>query len=478
MGGDGVGCPRHDAADRPLCPRDLDAAGHPTAISLHRPPSADRRRGCPRGDCGGALPSAMKATVTVTGKSYGFYLSNLSWVTINGFSVTGTTNQGIYVTGSSNVTISGNHVTLSGRPASGQTKSGIYLTNTSSSLVSGNTTDHNSDAGIQLSTGSTGDEVRGNVDVPERAGVAAPGRRHRLTSRPATPSTATSPTTTRTRASSRATARTTRSIVNNVVYRNGDHGIDNCRSTGEDHRATPSTRTSTPASTSRARRRRDLVETTSASTTASTARARASNIRVRLAARGRTRPSTTTSCSSRSRHAADLGLGLLHLARGVPGGAAARSPTACRPTRSGANPAAGDFHLTAGSPAIDSANSGAAASRPPTSPACPGRRPDDAEHRRRPADLRRPRRLRVPAAATRAERAAEADARIRACAAVRHGRRLGFERSRPDADRDLHLRLRRRLRGLGPQAARDRDAHLRRTPAATPSRSPSPTPPA
>ena len=107
--------------------------------------------------------AAPGATVTVTGKSYGFYLSNLSWVTINGFSVTGTTNQGIYVTGSSNVTITGNHVTLSGRPVSGQTKSGIYLTNTSSSLVSGNTTDHNSDAGIQLSTGSTGDEVRGNV---------------------------------------------------------------------------------------------------------------------------------------------------------------------------------------------------------------------------------------------------------------------------------------------------------------------------
>ena len=47
------------------------------------------------------------------------------------------------------------------------------------------------------------------------------------------------------------------------------------------------------------------------------------------------------------------------LARRLSSRPPARRRTASRPTRSGTSPAGGDFHLTAGSPAIDSANSGA-----------------------------------------------------------------------------------------------------------------------
>src|ERR671939_470287 len=46
---------------------------------------------------------------------------------------------------------------------SGQTRSGIYFSNVSDSLVSGNTVDHNTDSGIHLTSGSTRDEIRGNV---------------------------------------------------------------------------------------------------------------------------------------------------------------------------------------------------------------------------------------------------------------------------------------------------------------------------
>ena len=241
--------------------------------------------------------AAPGATVTVTGKSYGFYLSNLSWVTINGFSVTGTTNQGIYVTGSSNVTITGNHVTLSGQPASGQTKSGIYLTNTSSSLVSGNTTDHNSDAGIQLSTGSTGDEVRGNVTFRTRRCGSARRPASGSTSRPATSSTRNishdnedsgiesfngartqhliyDNVSSATAITGSTSQRGRPHVISNTVYKNSDSGIES---------------TTSAAHTS---------PTTSASTTASTARARAATSGS-SAALPRARPSITTSCTSR-----------------------------------------------------------------------------------------------------------------------------------------------------------------------------------
>jgi hypothetical protein len=41
--------------------------------------------------------AAPGATVTVTGGTYGFYVSNKSWVTIRGFTVTNTTSDGFHV---------------------------------------------------------------------------------------------------------------------------------------------------------------------------------------------------------------------------------------------------------------------------------------------------------------------------------------------------------------------------------------------
>ena len=242
--------------------------------------------------------AAPGATVTVTGKSYGFYLSNLSWVTINGFTVTGTTNQGIYVTGSSNVTITGNHVTLSGQPASGQTKSGIYLTNTSSSLVSGNTTDHNSDAGIQLSTGSTGDEVRGNVTFQNAQVWQRQAAGIRLYKSPGNIVDANITHDNEDSGIESFDGSNDTLIYDNVSYRNGDHGIDNYGSTGQ----RIISNTVYKNVDRRHQRRRHVPGATVANNVSvdngiNSPRTPATS--GSSAARPRARPSTTTSCTSR-----------------------------------------------------------------------------------------------------------------------------------------------------------------------------------
>ena len=102
------------------------------------------------------LSRAPGASVTVTGGPNGFSISGRQWVTITGFSVTGTSSHGIYVSNSTNITISANTVTNSGFPTQGSNARGIYLAATSSATVSGNTADNNSATGIMLGGGTSG----------------------------------------------------------------------------------------------------------------------------------------------------------------------------------------------------------------------------------------------------------------------------------------------------------------------------------
>jgi hypothetical protein len=69
--------------------------------------------------------AAPGASVTVTGGNYGFYISGKSYVTVRGFSITGTSEAGIQVTGSNNVTLSENHVSYAGQPVANLIKAGI-----------------------------------------------------------------------------------------------------------------------------------------------------------------------------------------------------------------------------------------------------------------------------------------------------------------------------------------------------------------
>lgn len=99
--------------------------------------------------------AAPAAVVTVTGGTDGFVISNKHDVTISGFAVTATTSYGISVSSSSNIVLSGNSATYAGQPISGQIAAGIKVSGTTNSLITRNNTSHNSDSGIYLASGTT-----------------------------------------------------------------------------------------------------------------------------------------------------------------------------------------------------------------------------------------------------------------------------------------------------------------------------------
>jgi parallel beta-helix repeat protein len=120
---------------------------------------------------------APDAQVTVTGQSHGFTISSRHDITINGFTVSGTTSNGIYLKSAANIAVSDNTVTASGHRVQGQTAAGIYVGATTDSTITNNTSFDNSDAGIYLVNGSTGIQVIGNDTYQNARGYtrAAPG---------------------------------------------------------------------------------------------------------------------------------------------------------------------------------------------------------------------------------------------------------------------------------------------------------------
>ena len=131
------------------------------------------------GSAGSPITFAASPGVVVTSSSVGIAVPGRSWVVIRGFETGPTTNEGILVSGAaSHVTIVGNHVHNAGTPVSGRTKNGIGIQgSTVDSTVVGNTVDHNSDSGIYLTDTSTrvlvtGNETFANARVYTRA---APG---------------------------------------------------------------------------------------------------------------------------------------------------------------------------------------------------------------------------------------------------------------------------------------------------------------
>ena len=131
----------------------------------------------------------------------GFYLSDRSWVTINGFNIIDTTGYGLAVNRSSHITLSNNHVSFSGQPVSGFTKYGIRLNAVTDSLVSHNTVDHNTNAGIGLVSESTRNWWWATSASETPRATSAPPPASTSTTRPETRWPRTSATTTRTRGS-------------------------------------------------------------------------------------------------------------------------------------------------------------------------------------------------------------------------------------------------------------------------------------
>jgi parallel beta-helix repeat protein len=177
--------------------------------------------------------AAPGATVTVTGQTNGFVISGRSWITINGFTVANTPDYGINVSSSSSITISNNDVSHAGSQTSGMTKGGIRLNNSTDSLIVGNKSHDNSYAGIMVVGGSTRSEVRGNETFRNAQGFAraAPGIRiygsignvvdNNITHDNEDSGIEAYP------------GANDTLIYNNVSYNNGDHGIDDLRTTGQ-----------------------------------------------------------------------------------------------------------------------------------------------------------------------------------------------------------------------------------------------------
>ncbi len=306
--------------------------------------------------------AAPGATVTVTGSgsgsANGVYLNNRSYVTVQGFNVTGTSADGIVVKNSSNITIRGNHVSYSGQPAQGKLAKGIRLDGATDSVVSNNTVDHNTDYGIYLLSGSTRNQIVGNrvflnARVIERAAAGI-----RLYASPGNTVSGNVSHDNEDSGIESFTGSNNNLIVNNVTYNNGDHGIDNYASTGQ----------------------RLIANTVYKNLTAginvegsSTGATIANNVSVDNGiASPRTHSNIRVDSASTSGTTMDYDVVYLSTpdvmliwnSVNYTSLTAFKSATGQETHGTQASPrfqnaAGGDFHLTAGSPAIDSANSGA-----------------------------------------------------------------------------------------------------------------------
>ncbi len=167
-----------------------------------------------------------------SGSSSAFRLASYSYITIDGFNVKNTIDEGIYLLGSDHIIISNNHVSYIGSPFAGPNPCGIYMAVTTNSTITGNTIDHNKLDGIRLFNISTNNTISNNVSFANATGTS---------SRTAAGINVDSNSTSNTIIHNIAYANEdsglyfqnssgSNVIVGNVSYGNGDHGIDNYNS--------------------------------------------------------------------------------------------------------------------------------------------------------------------------------------------------------------------------------------------------------
>ena len=177
--------------------------------------------------------AAPGANVTVSGQANGFLISGMRSVTVSGFIVTQTSDHGISVSNSSDITLSNNHVSYSGQPVSGLTKNGIRINNTTDSLVFGNIVDHNSDAGVAVVGGSTRNEVARNQTFLNARGYQRAAAGIRLYQAPGNIVHGNVTHDNEDSGIESYPGSNQTLVYNNVSYNNGDHGIDNFGATGQ-----------------------------------------------------------------------------------------------------------------------------------------------------------------------------------------------------------------------------------------------------
>src|SRR5436189_5155533 len=220
---------RSGSKAEPFCTIGAAAARASAGVTVKVAAGIYRERVVVKASGTGAKPIVFSpvrgATVLITGQKNGFWINGISWIHINGFTITHTGEYGISVSHASHVTLSNNRVRYAGQPSKGRAKYGIRLGDVTQSLVVGNTVDHNTNAGIALVDGSTRNQITGNHSFGNAKLFERAASGIRLYA---------SPENTVTRNVSRDNEdsgieldRSDRNVVsNNVSYRNGDHGVD------------------------------------------------------------------------------------------------------------------------------------------------------------------------------------------------------------------------------------------------------------
>ncbi|MFY9913412.1 MAG: PKD domain-containing protein [Nocardioidaceae bacterium] len=167
----------------------------------------------------------------ITGNGYGAYLSSRSYITISNLTFNGTVDDAIYLSKSDHITVSGNDVSHAGQPASGQTARGIYVKATTASTITGNTITQVTNAGVYVTTGSTGITVSYNESSRNAAGYQRAGIGIWVNS----PGNTILGNVTHDNEDSGiqfTTGGDNNLATLNVSYNNGDHGIDDLNVTG------------------------------------------------------------------------------------------------------------------------------------------------------------------------------------------------------------------------------------------------------
>jgi parallel beta-helix repeat protein len=163
--------------------------------------------------------------VVGAGQVNGIIVANRKYVNVSGLTVKDTSSDGVYVTGSQNVALSKLNVSGSGQPTAAGYSKGIKMVGTTDSTVSGSTVHHNTDSGIYLASGSTGDTISGNTVYANARQYtrAAPGIDLRSGGNTVTGNVSRDNEDTGIQL---YTGSDGSLVVGNVTYRNGDHGVD------------------------------------------------------------------------------------------------------------------------------------------------------------------------------------------------------------------------------------------------------------
>ena len=183
------------------------------------------------GTAGSPVTFSAAPGVTVTGPAGNstnggaFRITSKSYIVVDGFTITGTADYGIILDTSNHITISNNHVSYSGTASIHRI--GIYLRVATDSIIIGNTTDHNTMDGIRLAAASNSNTVSNNISFGNAEGTARNACGINVLTSNSNTILHNIVYANEDTGLNFYTGSTNNLVIGNVTYGNGDHGIDN-----------------------------------------------------------------------------------------------------------------------------------------------------------------------------------------------------------------------------------------------------------